>query len=238
MLRPSAHLIVALDVPDLVSARRWVRRLAGHVEFFKIGSQLFTAEGPRAVREVMRTGARVFLDLKFHDIPNTAAQAALAAAELGVAMLTVHAAGGVEMMAAVRAALARRFGERERPRVVAVTMLTSLERRAMGLLGFRGDVERNVLRLARLAQAAGMDGVVGAPREIRALRRACGEKLLIVTPGIRPAGSGRSDQARIATPAAAVRAGANYLVVGRPILQARNPVRTVERILAEMRTSA
>lgn len=232
---PTARLIVALDVSSLRAARRWVRRLRPRVSFFKIGSQLFTAEGPAAVRELVRLGAEVFLDLKFHDIPNTVAQAAVAAADLGVRMLTVHASGGREMMAAAREALRRHCGKRERPRIVAVTLLTSLDKKAMERVGWRGSVRTNVVRLARLAQAAGLDGVVASPEEIVAIRRACGKKFLIVAPGIRLAGSRRADQARRATPAAAIDAGADYLVVGRPILEARDPLRAVKQILSEMR---
>lgn len=231
----TARLIVALDVSSLRAARRWVRRLRPHVSFFKIGSQLFTAEGPAAVRELVRLGANVFLDLKFHDIPNTVAQAAVAAADLGVCMLTVHASGGLEMMAATRAALRRHCGERKRPRIVGVTVLTSLDQKAMKRIGWRGSVQTNVVRLARLAQAAGLDGVVASPEEIAAIRRACGKKFLIVAPGIRPAGSRRADQARATTPAVATRAGAEYLVVGRPILEARDPLGVVEQILHEVR---
>lgn len=238
MPRATAHLIVALDVPGLRQARRWVERLSTHVSFFKIGSQFFTAAGPDGVRALVRAGARVFLDLKFHDIPNTAAQAAVAAASLGVEMLTVHASGGIEMMSAVRGALRRHCGERARPRVVAVTLLTSLDRADLRRLGWRGAPQTNVVRLARLAQKAGMDGVVAAPGEIRAIRRACGERFLIVTPGIRPAGSKPGDQARADAPAAAVCAAADYLVVGRPILTARDPLCTVREILAEMRLAA
>lgn len=233
----TARLIVALDVPTLSAARRWVRRLRPHVSFFKIGSQLFTAEGPPAVRELVRLGADVFLDLKFHDIPNTVAGAVVAAASLGVSMLTVHASGGVEMMAAAREALRRHCGERERPRIVAVTLLTSLDENTTRRMGCRGTVRSNVVRLARLAQAAGLDGVVASPEELAAIRRACGEKFLIVTPGIRPAGARRGDHARVATPGAAVAAGADYLVVGRPILDAREPVHLVKQILDEMRMS-
>lgn len=232
-----ADLIIALDVAGAEPARRWVRRLSRQVSFFKIGSQLFTAAGPRVVREAKALGARVFLDLKFHDIPNTVANAAVAAAELGADMLTLHAGGGVKMMAAARSALSREYGAR-RPRIVAVTVLTSLDRAALGRLGWRGSVRENVVRLARLAREAGMDGVVAAPGEIRAIRQACGEKFLIVTPGIRPSGAASGDQARVATPRAALEAGANYLVVGRPILAARNPIRAVRKILDEMRSAS
>jgi orotidine-5'-phosphate decarboxylase len=216
---------------------------------FKVGSELFTAEGPVPVRYLVTTGQRVFLDLKFHDIPNTVRAAAREAAELGVSMVNVHASGGRKMMEAAlegaRSALqsvSRRMqgsagiavGDEARPRVLAVTILTSLESQDLEELGISGTPVEAVLRLARLAQSAGLDGVVASPREISAIRQACGPGFLIVTPGIRPASAATNDQARIATPASAIAAGADYLVVGRPITGAPDPVAAADAIVAEM----
>jgi orotidine-5'-phosphate decarboxylase len=224
-------------------------RLHGHAGMFKVGSELFTAEGPVPVRYLVTTGQRVFLDLKFHDIPNTVRAAAREAAELGVSMVNVHASGGRKMMEAAlegaRSALqsvSRRMqgstgiavGDEARPRVLAVTILTSLESQDLEELGISGTPVEAVLRLARLAQSAGLDGVVASPREISAIRQACGPGFLIVTPGIRPASAATNDQARIATPASAIAAGADYLVVGRPITGAPDPVAAADAIVAEM----
>ncbi|MGA2282055.1 MAG: orotidine-5'-phosphate decarboxylase, partial [Verrucomicrobiota bacterium] len=224
-------------------------RLQGHAGMFKVGSELFTAEGPVPVRYLVTTGHRVFLDLKFHDIPNTVRAAAREAAELGVSMVNVHASGGRKMMEAAlegaRSAVqsvSRRMpgsagiavGDEARPRVLAVTILTSLASQDLEELGISGMPVEAVLRLARLAQSAGLDGVVASPREISAIRQACGPGFLIVTPGIRPASAATDDQARIATPASAIVAGADYLVVGRPITGAPDPVAAADAIVAEM----
>jgi len=236
-------LIVALDLATGDAATRMAERLEGHVGMFKVGSELFTAEGPVPVRYLVVTGHKVFLDLKFHDIPNTVRAAAREAAELGVSMLNVHASGGQKMMEAAlegaRSALhpsadGAPGGDEARPKVLAVTILTSLERQDLEELGVSGTPVEAVIRLARLAQSAGLDGVVASAREISALRQACGPDFLIVTPGIRPASSATSDQARIATPASAIAAGADYLVVGRPITGAPDPVAAAEAIVAEM----
>jgi orotidine-5'-phosphate decarboxylase len=233
---PKDRLIVALDVETLTEAERLVDRLQGLVTRFKIGSQLFTAAGPAAVECVQKRGAEVFLDLKFHDIPNTVAAAAREAARLGVLMFNVHASGGRAMMtaAATGAAAARNLGVR-RPIVLAVTVLTSLDRAALGReLGVAASVEGHVLHLAGMAAEAGLDGCVASPNEIGALRTNRGPAWVIVTPGVRPAGSAAGDQSRIATPRAAVQAGAHYLVVGRPIAAATDPVAAAAAILEEM----
>jgi len=230
-------LIVALDLPSGNAATRMAERLRGHVGMFKVGSELFTAEGPVAVRYLVTTGHRVFLDLKFHDIPNTVRAAAREAAELGVSMVNVHASGGRKMMeAALEGARspAKVAGNEARPKVLAVTILTSLEMEDLEELGVSGTPVEAVIRLARLAQRAGLDGVVASPREISALRQACGPDILIVTPGIRPASAATDDQARIATPASAIAVGADYLVVGRPITGAPDPVAAADAIVAEM----
>jgi orotidine-5'-phosphate decarboxylase len=197
------------------------RQLGGVVGFFKVGKQLFTAEGPQAVRKLAGLGADIFLDLKFHDIPNTVAGAVAAAAELpGVRMLTLHTTGGLAMMRAAREALA---GKKNPPALLGVTLLTSLDGQALRRVGILGPVASRVVTLARLAKEAGLDGVVSSPQEARAIRRACGPKFLIVVPGVRPSGDSAQDQSRVATPSEAMRAGADYLVVGRPITAAKNP---------------
>jgi orotidine-5'-phosphate decarboxylase len=240
-MHPPTHvkdrLIVALDVETLADAERMVDRLQGLATRFKIGSQLFTAAGPPAVETIQKRGAEVFLDLKFHDIPNTVAGAAREATRMGVLMFNVHASGGRAMMAAAAAGAAtgaRELGGR-RPIVLAVTVLTSLDRAALGReLGVADSVEGHVLHLAALAAAAGLDGCVASPNEIGALRTSRGAGWVIVTPGVRPAGSAAGDQSRIATPGVAVSAGAHYLVVGRPITAAADPARAAEAVLREM----
>ncbi len=231
---PKDRLIVALDVETLGGAIGLVERLAGLVTRFKIGSQLFTAAGPAAVEAVRKRGGEVFLDLKYHDIPNTAAGAAREAARLGVFMFNVHAAGGQAMMRAAAEAAAIGSGGR-RPLVIAVTVLTSLDRAALGReLGVPSSVEGHVLHLCQLAREAGLDGCVASAGEIRAVRTHLGAGWVIVTPGVRPAGSAADDQSRIATPQATARAGAHYLVVGRPITAAADPVDAARAILAEI----
>ena len=188
---------------------------------FKVGSQLFTNEGPRAAQKLAGLGFDIFLDLKFHDIPNTVAGAVSAAARLPrVRLVNVHASGGVEMMRAAREAAGR---GKSRPALLAVTILTSLDAAALRQIGMSGSPASRGLALARLAKQAGMDGVVASAYEVKAIRRACGPKFLIVVPGIRPATAARNDQSRVATPASAIRAGADYIVVGRPITSAPNP---------------
>jgi orotidine-5'-phosphate decarboxylase len=240
--RPARErLIVALDLPSADAAARLAEKLHGRVGMFKVGSELFTAEGPVLARYLVVLGEKVFLDLKFHDIPNTVRAAAREAAELGVSMFNVHASGGHKMMEAaregVRSATVER-GDAKRPLVLAVTVLTSLSNDDLDELGVAGAPEDAVVRLARLAQRAGLDGVVASPREIAALRRACGPRFVIVTPGIRPAATASNDQARIATPASAIQAGADYLVVGRPITEAPDPVAAAEAISNEMEKAA
>jgi orotidine-5'-phosphate decarboxylase len=223
------RLIVALDVPDADAARNAASRLAGEVGMFKVGSQLFTASGPGVVRELVADGKRVFLDLKFHDIPNTVAGGVAAAAELGVSLLTIHAAGGPAMIAA--AAEAARGTS---VRLLAITLLTSLDAAALDAIGMTDGVAGSVARLARMAADAGAHGVVASPHEARALRAAHGPAFLVVTPGIRPAGAALGDQSRAATPGAALAAGADYLVVGRPILAAADPVAAARAVVQEM----
>jgi orotidine-5'-phosphate decarboxylase len=225
---PKDRLIVALDVPTPGEARALVERLAGAVGMFKVGSQLFTEAGPTFVRELRARGEEVFLDLKYHDIPNTVALAVARAADLGVSLLTVHALGGRAMLEAAMGALPAGGGTR----VLAITVLTSHSEESLAELGLGGSLDEHVERLARLARAAKVDGVVASPQEIAGIRAACGRDFLVVTPGIRPAGSLKGDQARAATPEAAVAGGADYIVVGRPILNAPDPRAAAEAIVA------
>jgi orotidine-5'-phosphate decarboxylase len=232
------RLFVALDVDSLDDAARLLDRLEDAVTGVKIGSQLFTSAGPAAVELAQKRGHRVFLDLKFHDIPNTAAGAVRSAARLGVFMLNVHASGGLQMMRAAAesaAQAARDFGV-TRPICLGVTVLTSLDRRALQAeVGVTASVDGHVLRLAEAAAQAGLDGCVASPQEIRRIRLALGGHFAIVTPGIRPATTvTEDDQKRVATPRAALDAGADYLVVGRPITAAQDPKAAAVAIIAEL----
>jgi len=228
------RLLVALDVDTAAQARALADRLRGAVGGFKIGSRLFTSEGPALVDELVARGDRVFLDLKFHDIPNTVAGAVAAATRLGVWMLNVHASGGSTMMRAARAAADEEAARRSRPAplVIAVTMLTSLDQQALTETGLQASVADQVGRLAALTEAAGLDGVVASPQEIDIIRRRCGRDFAIVTPGIRGAADPRGDQSRTMSAADALAAGATYLVVGRPILEAPDPRAAAEQIAA------
>lgn len=225
------ELLVALDVDTIDEARRLANTLRGWVGGFKIGSRLFTAHGPAFVEELVGRGDRVFLDLKFHDIPHTVAQACRAAARLGVWMVNVHASGGPRMLAAAREALE---GLERRPLLIAVTVLTSMGPEELGAIGIDTGPEQQVLRLARLTAEAGLDGVVCSALEAPALRRELGPDFRLVTPGIRPAGGEVGDQTRVLTPIQALRAGADYLVIGRPITQSAEPVATLKQISAEI----
>jgi orotidine-5'-phosphate decarboxylase len=234
---PEDRLIVALDVESLAAAERLLDRLDSTVRQFKVGSQLFAAAGPAAVQAVRKRGAEVFLDLKFHDIPNTVAAAAREAVRMGVMMFNVHASGGSAMMKAAVEATQDAAGQlkQRRPLVIAVTVLTSLDRLVLQReLGVASAVEGHVLHLCRLARAAGLDGVVVSPQEARAVRTQVGPDWVVVTPGVRPMDGDAGDQQRIATPAAAVRAGARYLVVGRPVIAAPDPAEAARAILREM----
>ncbi|MBM4179939.1 MAG: orotidine-5'-phosphate decarboxylase [Betaproteobacteria bacterium] len=225
------RVIVALDYADAAAARAVVARLRPDLCRLKVGKELFVAAGPDFVRELVGQGFAVFLDLKFHDIPNTVAQACKAAARLGVWMLNVHASGGPRMLAAAREAVE---SGPARPLLIAVTVLTSMGREELQAIGIDADPEAQVLRLAGLARDAGLDGVVCSALEASTLRRNMGAHFRLVTPGIRPAGSAAGDQTRILTPAQALRAGADDLVIGRPITQAADPVAELEKIAAEI----
>ncbi|MHB8526573.1 MAG: orotidine-5'-phosphate decarboxylase [Candidatus Acidiferrales bacterium] len=241
--RARRQLIVALDFPSLPDSIQLIRRLKGRAGMAKIGSQLFTAAGPAAVERVARLVPRVFLDLKFCDIPNTVAGAVSAAARLpNVRMLTLHTTGGLEMMRAAKEALG---GAKNPPKLLGVTVLTSLDDTGLGRIGLAGPVEDRVVELALLAREAGLDGIVASAREVEAVRKAVGPKMAIVVPGVRPGAAGsvgsakdkRDDQARVATPGNAIRWGADYLVVGRPITAAADPAKAADAILLEMKAA-
>jgi orotidine-5'-phosphate decarboxylase len=226
-------LIIALDFDTPAKALDLVPQLKSVAGMFKVGSRLFTAGGPQVVKEILAMGTKVFLDLKYHDIPYQIAGAARSAAKLGVSLFTIHASGGSEMMRRAVEAVAD-VGNGE-TKVLAITVLTSMDAATLEQIGVASTVEQSVLRLARLAMASGVDGVVASPQEIQSIRRAVSNpELLILTPGIRPATSQNEDQKRIATPAAAIAAGANYIVVGRPITAAPNPLEAARAIANEM----
>jgi orotidine-5'-phosphate decarboxylase len=230
-------LIVALDVETAREALNLFYALKDVAGLFKIGSQLFTAEGPGLVREIIKAGGRVFLDLKFHDIPNTVASAGVEAARLGVSIFDVHACGGGEMMRRTADAV-RETSEREgisRPIIIGITVLTSFDDWTLSEAGFSSGTLAQVSRMARLAADSGLDGVVASPNEVKLIRETVGSReFIIVAPGVRPAGAASDDQRRVMTPLEAVRAGADYLVIGRPILKATDPALAASRIIEEM----
>ena len=234
-------LIVALDVDNAQRARELVTELRGVVGMFKIGSQLFTAAGPSLVREIISSDERIFLDLKYHDIPNTVARAGVEATRLGVSIFNLHAAGGSEVMrrtaeAVSECAQAEGF---TRPLVIAVTVLTSANENTLRDVGYHAAPGELVPRLALLAEASGMDGVVASPREVGTIRSVVKNKnFVVVTPGIRSQGTDLRDQKRVTTPREAILAGADYIVVGRPIIEAPNPAHAARQVLDEMESSA
>ncbi len=226
---PRQRLIVALDVSTAAAARKIVAAVGDSAHAYKVGMQLYTAEGPSIVRELVGSGRRVFLDLKYHDIPNTVGAAVREAARLGASMLTVHASGGVKMLrAAVEAA------QKPGLLVLGVTVLTSLDDVELGKIGLRGGALDQVLRLAALALSNGCKGVVASALEAAALREEFGRDFTIVTPGVRLAGSGPNDQARVVTPSEAISAGASHIVVGRPITEASDPAAEARAILGQI----
>lgn len=227
-------IIFALDVKGVDEIDRWAGLLSAKVGMFKVGKELFTSCGPEAVKTVQRHGGQVFLDLKYHDIPNTVAQAMVAAAGLGVQLANLHALGGAEMMETAASAVRKGFSDAERPRLLAVTILTSSTVETLRQVGIEYTVPDMVVRLARLAQQSGMDGVVASPLEIGLIREACGPDFLIVTPGVRPSFAAVDDQKRIMTPSDAVQAGADYLVIGRPIAKAADPADAARLIADEI----
>jgi len=247
MLQPRDRLIVALDVPGAFQARQIVQTIGEAAVTYKVGKQLFTAEGPQVVRDLISSGRKVFLDLKFHDIPHTVAAAVKSAADLGVSMMTVHASGGSKMLKAAAEAASQSPAKIPRsgpatagvemvagPTILAVTVLTSLTDSDLQESGICGNVLSQVLRLGALARNAGCGGLVASAQEAGELRRELGEDFAIVTPGIRPAGTAPGDQARVVTPKDAITAGATHLVVGRPILDAPDPAYAAAKIVQEI----
>jgi len=232
---PDPKIIVALDYAEASKALQLVQRLDPGLCRLKVGKELFTAAGPALVEQLVGKGYGVFLDLKFHDIPNTVAKACAAASRLGVWMLNVHASGGLAMMQAARDGVAKTG---KSPKLIAVTVLTSMDQTTLNQLGIQGSLEDQVLRLARIAQQAGLDGVVCSAQEASALRMALGQDFCLVTPGIRPANASADDQSRIVTPAEALRLGASYLVIGRPITQAPDPLLALQVIHQEISAAA
>lgn len=234
------RLILALDVDDLERVKQTVRLLVGEVGMFKVGKQLFTYAGPQAVKLIQGMGGEVFLDLKFHDIPNTVAKAAIEATRLGVKMFNVHASGSLEMMRLTVREVSRvcRQENLRKPIMLAVTVLTSLNKSDLEKVGVDGDVADQVIRLALLTKEAGMDGVVASSQEVAAIRGACGRRFVIVSPGIRLQRGKRNDQRRVMTPEEAIRAGVDYIVVGRPVMEAKDPMAAVREIIGEMERGA
>ena len=229
-------IILALDVKETAQACHWVELLRDYVGFFKVGHQLFTLAGPEILGTIRGLGGRVMLDLKFHDIPATVSRAGEEAVRLGAAMFTLHASGGLEMMRrtadAVEAAADRLAVAK--PKVLAVTILTSFDQEGLGRIGVRNTVEEMVVLLAKLAKEAKVDGVIASAKEIRLIRENCGDGFLIITPGIRPSGVEHEDQKRVLSPKEAIDRGANYIVIGRPILNSQDPVKTLKDIIREI----
>lgn len=234
-LSPKDRLIVALDVSSAAEARKIVAAIGESASLYKVGKQLFTAEGPQVVRDLIASGRSVFLDLKFHDIPNTVAGAVREAAKLGVAMLTVHASGGRKMLTSAAEAAAQSSAK---PLVLGVTVLTSTSEAELAEVGVMGKLEEQVLRLATEVVQSGCGGVVASAREASMLRDKLGSGFAIVTPGVRPIGAEHGDQARVVTPAEALRAGATHIVVGRPITGAVDPAKAAREIVAELNSAS
>ncbi len=235
-IKADDRLIVALDVHTMADVEQLVQKLGDTVSYYKVGMELFYSVGPDVVRWLSQQGKKVFLDLKLHDIPNTVAGGLCSLMDLGASIVNVHASGGYTMMKTAAERLHAAAAERgiECPKIIAITVLTSISQEEWNGTGQTRAIEDSVLTLARLTKSAGLDGVVASPREAAAIRQACGPDFLIVTPGVRPAGSAVNDQTRIATPAAAIRNGASHIVVGRPIRMADDPQAAAEAIIAEM----
>lgn len=231
MTEKTTRLMVALDVPELETALMLVDRLGDQVEWYKVGKQLFTHYGPKVLEELRTRGRKVFLDMKFHDIPNTVAQAIRSAALIGADIINVHASGGPAMLAAAAEA-----GRETGKTVIAVTVLTSMDAEQLAAIGIQATPAEQVLRLARLTQEAGLPGVVCSALELPMLRREFGADFLTLVPGIRPAGAAAGDQKRIMTPVQAAAAGASYIIVGRPIVAAPDPAAAAQAVLAELET--
>jgi orotidine-5'-phosphate decarboxylase len=236
-MTPKKQLIVALDVDTKEKALGLIEKLKAEVKIFKIGSELFTSCGPSIVEEAKNAGVEIFLDLKFHDIPNTAAKSAIAATRLGVFIFNVHALGGPDMMkkAAEAAADESKRLKIAKPKIIAVTVLTSMDENILKKIGINDNMEKQVLRLAELAKDASLDGVVASPSEVKLIRRALGDEFIIVTPGVRPKWAAVNDQKRVMTPKEAVDNGADFIVVGRPIIDAPDPLAAAKRVLEEIK---
>jgi orotidine-5'-phosphate decarboxylase len=233
---PKDKIIFALDVEHFAEAQRWVALLKDRVGLFKVGKQLFTHAGPKVIDMIRQKGQKVFLDLKYHDIPNTVARAGEEATKLNVTMFNLHALGGFEMMKKTVEAsqtMAKSLGM-AKPIILAVTVLTSMDEGTLKEVGVQGPLIEEVGRLASLASKAGVDGVIASPQEIGIIRERCGEKFLIVTPGIRAPSEKKDDQKRTLTPKEAISAGANYLVIGRPIKEAKDPLEAVQKIIEDI----
>lgn len=230
------RLILALDLENLSEAERIVDLLKDKISIFKVGLQLFTREGPKAIEMIHQKGGKVFLDLKYHDIPNTVAKAAREATRLGVFMFSIHILGGDEMMKRCRDSVVETSlrGNIRRPLVIGVTVLTSMDQKGLLDLGIKEHIRDEVRLLSEKALRAGLDGVVVSPEEIGLIRQSCGKEFIIVAPGIRPEGASLDDQKRVMTPKDAIREGADYLVIGRPILMAENSLKAAERLLKEI----
>jgi orotidine-5'-phosphate decarboxylase len=235
-MKANERLIVALDVDTGEKALSLVEKLKNDVKIFKIGSELFTSCGPKIVKDVKNSGREVFLDLKFHDIPNTVGKSASAAAKLGVFMFNVHALGGPDMMKKTIDAVTEEAKKLKitKPKVIAVTMLTSMDENSLKKIGVFDNMETQVLRLAKLAKESGLDGVVASPSEVKVIRKSLGNDFLIVTPGVRPSWAAVGDQKRIATPKEAIDNGADFIVVGRPVIEASDPAAAAKKVLEEI----
>ena len=229
-------VLIALDFANPDAALNFVQTLDNRVCRLKVGKELFAVAGPEFVKNLVSQGFDVFLDLKYHDIPNTVAKAVQAAARMGVWMVNVHALGGRKMMQAAQQALAEMSDIKQKPLLIAVTILTSMEQQDLEEIGLQGSPQDNVLRLASLAKDSGLDGVVCSAQEAEVLRKTVGNNFCLVTPGIRPEGSDTNDQKRIMTPAMAMKAGSSYLVVGRPITQSNQPLQVLEQINLSLET--
>lgn len=233
---PKDKIIFALDVEHFSEAQRWVNLLKDYVGMFKVGKQLFTHAGPKVIDMIRKKGQKVFLDLKYHDIPNTVAKAGAEATRLEVSMFNLHALGGFEMMkktVETSRSVAKDLGF-PRPLILAITVLTSMDEEGIKEVGIQGPIPDEVGRLALLSMKAGLDGVVASPKEIEIIRNRCGEKFLIVTPGIRHPSEKKDDQKRTLSPKEAIAAGADYLVIGRPIKEAKDPLEAVQKIIEDI----
>jgi orotidine-5'-phosphate decarboxylase len=226
-------IIIALDYSDEKSAIAMVKQLSPELCRIKIGKELFVSCGPQLVEKISKMGFEIFLDLKFHDIPNTVAGACNAAANLGVWMVNVHASGGLKMMQAAREAIENNS---HKPLLIAVTILTSLDNQALSEIGYKNNTQQQVLQLAKLTQHAGLDGIVCSPLEAHQIKSETNKDFILVTPGVRPKGSDVNDQSRIMTPKQALEAGSNYLVIGRPITASENPLKALEEISLEIKS--